>query len=304
MGIWNAHAVWLGDKLCLGGGETSGSERDDARLYIYTPATDTWKRINTPMYCFSLITYQSQLVLVGGREYIGEQRGPVTNELWTLTEHNQWRETVPPIIFKRERASAVEFADSILVAGGLDDEGRGIDIVEIYNGHHWAIAQHLPKPCYCIKSTILSGHWYLMGGLGQGKEVYCASLDTLIASCLQRLPYVWKRFPDVPQESSSTAVVGKILITVGGGYPPSSSIHAYSPHTQSWVCVGNIPVKLSSACTAVLPTGELVIIGGESDTSLWASFVYKASLNGNNIIMSSNSMLECMVNVLFQAITL
>ena len=40
--IGRAQAVWLKDKVYLGGGTVSGSKRDEARLYIYSPATDTW----------------------------------------------------------------------------------------------------------------------------------------------------------------------------------------------------------------------------------------------------------------------
>ena len=63
----DAQAVWLGDKLCVGGGTTSsGSNRDDARLYIYTPTTDMWSAMDTPVCYFALIIYHSQQVLVGG----------------------------------------------------------------------------------------------------------------------------------------------------------------------------------------------------------------------------------------------
>ena len=290
VGMSDAQAVWLRDKLCGGGGgSTSGSIRNDARLYIYTPTTDTWNHINTSVYWFALVTYHSQLVLVGGLEYIGEGRvGPVTNKLWTLTEHDQWKETIPPMTTKRHWASAVDFADNILVAGGSDDTGRSIDIVEVYNGHHWAKAQCLCKPCSWMKSTVLNEQWYLMGGVTQGMEVYYASLDSLVASCQsgeKPLLPVWKRLPDVPHDCPSTTVFGNRLIAVGGGehspYMYSSSIHAYSSHTQSWVHVGDMPVGLTSTCTAVLPTGELMVIGGQSGTSLRGSHVYKASLNGN-----------------------
>ena len=273
VGMHSAQAVWLGDKLYVGGG-ISISSRDDTRLCIYTPTTDTWRTVNIPVYHFALITYHSQLVLVGGREHVGVGRkGPATNKLWTLTEHDQWRETLPPMTTKCYSASAVEFADNIIVAGGKDDKGRNIDIVEVYNGHHWAKAQCLPKPCNDMKSTVLNGHWYLMGGWGQGKEVYYASLDSLVASCQpseKPLPSVWKRLPDVPHVRSSTAVFGNRLIAVGGGYISSlsSSIHTYSPKAQSWVHVGDMPVGLHSTCTAVLPTGELMVIGGYSDVSM------------------------------------
>ena len=291
MGMNDAQAVWLGpgNNLYVRGGETSKSNRNDARLYVYTPITDTWSELNTPVFWFALITYHSQLVLVGGREYVGEGRGePVTNKLWTLTGHDQWRETLPPMTTKRQGATAVEFADNILVAGGEDYRRRYLALVEVYNGHHWTEAQCLPKPCYYMKSTVLNGHWYLMGGEGQGKKIYYASLDSLVASCQpseKPLPSVWKRLPDVPHKYSSTAVFGNRLIAVGGiGYPPSSSsIHAYSPHTQSWLHVDYMPVELDSTCTAVLSTGELMVIGGTSSTSIVESCVYKTSLNGNNM---------------------
>ena len=264
----DAQAVWLGDKLYVGGGGTSGNYRDFARLYIYTPTTDTWSETNTPVYEFALITYHSQLVLVGGKEYVGEWRdGPATNKLWTLTGYDQWRETLPPMTTKRQGATAVEFADNIIVAGGVNNwRDIVIDIVEVYNGHHWTKVQCLPKSSCDMQSTVLNGHWYLMGGEGQEEEVYYASLDSLVASCQpseKPLPSVWKRLPNVPHSLSSTAVFGNRLIAVGGGYSsPSSSIHAYSPHTQSWLHVGDMPVELLSTCTAVLPTGELMVIGG------------------------------------------
>ena len=224
-------------------------------------------------------------MLVGGKKYTDEgSDGPVTNKLWTLTEHGQRMQTLPPMKTKRHHPSAMEFTDNILVAGGKNDKCGNVNIVEVYNGHHWAKAQCLPKPCYWMKSTVLNGHWYLMGGEGQGEKVYYASLDSLVASCQpskKPLPPLWKRLPDVPHERSNTAVFGNRLIAVEGGYPHNSSIHAYSPDTQSWVHVGNKPVGLHSTCTAVLPTGELMVIGGQSDTFSWESRVYKASLNGN-----------------------
>ena len=302
MDMDNAQAVWLGDKLYVGGGVTSGTIRDFARLYIYTPTTDTWSEINTPVYYFALSTYYSQLVLVGGREYVGERRDrPATNKLWTLTGHDQWRETLPPMTTKRFSASAVEFAGKIIVTGGADDKVRNIDIVEVYNGHHWTKVQYLPKPSCFMKSTVLNGHWYLMGGVGQRKEVYYASLDSLVASCQpseKPLTSVWKRLPDVLHIRSSTAVFGNRLIAVGGGgYPsPSSSIHAYSPHTQPWLHVGDVPVELHSTCTAVLPTGELMVIGGWSSPYMKESCVCKTNLNGNNnniIICTANQYKPC-----------
>ena len=280
----NAQAVCLGDKLYVGGGETRGRQRDYASLYMYTPNTDTWSRINTPVYFYALVAYHSQLVLVGGKEYVGEGiDGPVTNKLWTLTEHGQWSsETLPPMTTKRWGASAVEFAGNILVAGGSP---KSTNIVEVYNVGQWVKVLCLPESCCSLwmTSTVLDEHWYLMGGGVEEKEVYYASLESLVASCQSSekiLPSLWKRLPDVPHKYSSAAVFGNRLIAAGG-FPRTSSIYAYSPHTQSWVHVWDLPVGLQSTCTAVLPTGELMVIGGGNVTR-WGSFVYEASLNDNS----------------------
>ena len=123
----------------MGGGWTSGSFRSDASLYIYTPATDEWTILDTPVYCFGLITYHTQLVLVGGMTYIGKNLGgEPTNKLWTLSEDGQWQETLPPMPIQCANPFAVSHGDHLLVIN--DDPIE----VYVYSGHYWASAQPPP----------------------------------------------------------------------------------------------------------------------------------------------------------------
>ena len=117
MDVGSAKGVWLKDKVYVGGGATLGSLRDHAKLYIYTPATDTWTTLDTPVYHFALTAYHSQLVLVSGYEYIGMGvRGKPTHNLWTLNEDGQWQETLPPIPTPcGANASAASHGDHLLV---------------------------------------------------------------------------------------------------------------------------------------------------------------------------------------------
>ena len=184
--MYDATAALHGDKLYVGGW-TSRGNKDDARLYIYTPITDTWSDIDAPVYWFALTTYHFQLVLVGGKECVD---GKYTNKLWTLSEHGQWQETLPPMGIERHSVCAVNFRDYLLVAGGETVDGIS-NIVEVFNGSHWLFAQPLPMGYFDLKSAILDCHWYLIGGnkgllestLDQEKVVHCASLDSLLASC-------------------------------------------------------------------------------------------------------------------------
>ena len=284
VGMNHAQAVWLGGKLYVGGGGTSGNKSDNARLYVYTLSTDAWTcGIYTPVYWFSPIIYHSQLVLVGGEEYFDEfSDGFVTNKLWTLTADDQWIEILPPMMTKRHSVSAVEFTNNIFVAGGVDDDESNLNIVEIYDGHHWSKAQCcLPKPCFW--AIILNRTWCVVGGVGQGKElyIYYASLDSLVDRCGPSQKSVWRRLPGFPDKHSCIGVIGNRLVAVGGVFISCrSSIYAYSPYSRSWIHVGNIPFSLHSTCTTVLPTGELMVIGGSNSTSIWGSNVYKSSING------------------------
>ena len=65
----DATAVWHKKKLYVGG-NTEKTYEDDASLYVYTPTTDTWdmNMYYTPVRSFSLTTYHSRLVLIGGKE--------------------------------------------------------------------------------------------------------------------------------------------------------------------------------------------------------------------------------------------
>ena len=233
-------------------------------LHSYTLATDTWDTMRTPVIDYALTVYHSQLVLVGGAIH-----GSVTNKLWTLVGHNQWIETLPPMPIKRSNTSAVEYSNNnILVAGGWDTYGN-INNVEVYNGHHWARARSLPGVCFG-QSAILSGHWYLKG---YNREVYYASVDSLIASCQPgqgKQSSVWKRLADVPEERSKLVVLGNRLVAVG-----SSVIQAYSPYSRSWVHVGDLHEKSHSTpfTVVILPSGDLLVSTRHGDE-------YRASLTG------------------------
>ena len=277
-----AQAVWLNDKVYVGGGRTSLNKRDDARLYIYTPTTDSWTILDTesPVYRFALTIYHSQLVLVGGNEYVSETvDGSPTNKLWTLREHGQWQETLPPMPLHHgglaRKSSAVSHGDHLLVISDNYPNNK----VYIYNGHHWASAQHPPDWLYLINSTIFNSHWYLMGRQGLKFEpqktcVYSASLESLLASCqsseTSQPSSVWKRLADVPCEYCYPTVFGNRLVAVGVGLSSTTPIYIYSSFTQSWVHVKDAPLLSSDAAplVIVLPSNELIIVKGQTAWNL------------------------------------
>ena len=133
--------------------------------------------------------------------------------------------------------------------------------------------------------SIHKGRLYLMGGFQQGPSVFLCKLESLLnEDYTQEMSHssgLWSELQIHLEYSSPSSFVNQLIST--GGFLSgvcSSKICAYSPHTLSWLHVGNLPIDLYSTATIVLPTGELVVLGGlnESGTS---KRVFKASLKGD-----------------------
>ena len=255
----DAQAVFLDGTLHVGGGSTFRSLRDHARLYSCKPGGDgSWTTTDTPTYCYALTTYDSHLLLVGGIEYLS---GQVTNKIYTMID-GEFKELLPPMKEKRSLSSVVSSGSVLAVAGGHGDSGP-LSSVEVYNNGRTS-GQSLPDACYYMKSVFHGDKWILIGGTRQGTKVYCVSLQSLVSGTEQS---PWETLPDVPCPYSAAVVVDGRILSIGGGSDlnPTSSIYAYSPDTQSWIHVGDLPTPLHSTCAIVVPSGELMVLGGGTE---------------------------------------
>ena len=269
--IYNPHAVFLDGTLHVGGGYCNtlslrlGSSRDHARLYSCKPGGDgSWTATDTPTYRYALTTYDSHLLLVGGREYPSEQ---ITNKIYTMID-GEFKELLPPMKEKRYSTSAMSSGSVLAVAGGFGgfDGSRPLSSVEVYNSGQWTSGQSLPDARYDMKSVFHGDKWILIGGLEQGTKVYCVSLQSLVSGTEQS---PWETLPDRPIPYSAAAVIGGRMLSIGGGnlLNPTTSVYAYSSDNQSWIHVGDLPTPLRNTCAIVVPSGELIVIGGETKGS-------------------------------------
>ena len=290
LGTNYAQAVWINvtRKLYVGAMLTTGTRRDHAKLYIFDPANNCWDELDTPVYYFAMTTYNNDLVIVNGRQYINnEKSGPLTDKVLSFNEV-QWQQIhgVPAMNTRRCATSTVSHGHYLIVAGGYIDSGMS-DIVEVFSGQQWVFVSSLPGCGVEMKSVVLDGKWYLVGGRKQGSNAYYATLESLISEALHHSKgEVWRQLPQLPYERSSPAVFGQRLIAVGGinrwpGHPVSTTaINAYCPDTESWIHVGNLQKRLHSSCAIVLPSGELMVIGGMDGVTTRLKDVYSAFLHG------------------------
>lgn len=295
----DAQAVWLKDKLYVGGGHTAGSPRHHARLYIYSPKQKVkWSQTDTPVYYFALVMYHSKLLLVGGRKYMPDKNesGPVTNAVWELNGSNKCvRGQLPPMGTERCFASAVCFEERLIVVGG-ENEKKKMNSAEFFEGHHWTtIQQFIPKESSKMRSLVYDGCLYMIGGDGQEKRVYCASITR--SGDFVKSP---SKLPNVPHEWSSAVVFGEKPMVLGGDIPSNAAIYSFSTNTHSWTYVEDMPQALYSSCTTVQPSGELMVVGGMTKSGHFSNQVFRATLNGTTITVISLKLCILLLVLVFQ----
>ena len=265
--------MWLNGKLYVGGGGIGGS---DAQLLVYSPSEDSREVIPTPTEDHALATYHSQLVLVGGRDPTSYKP---TSKVWLL-EDRSWvpHPTVPDMPVSTSWSAAVGFGDYLIVSGSEQDEGS--TAMSVFDGQNWLSAQALPERLSLIKSAVNGDDWYLSGL----EKVYRTSLKSLVASAVSSSAAaqsaVWERLPDTPHEDSRITWFSDHLLAVGGvssERKPMRTVYAFNSQANVWEHVSDLPGDgCCNNCCAVLPTGELLVIGGV----LTLNRVLKATITG------------------------
>ena len=155
----------------------------------------------------------------------------------------------------------------------------------------FSTAAPLPVACVYMQHTIINDTCYLGGGGSSStRSIMCASLPSLFQSSSPheqqtsaQQQSVWTVLPDMPLYHSALANMGGTLLALGGrestSSPPSDAIHAYSASTKAWVKIASLPQACSSATAELLPSGEVMLIGGVDSKRNSLKAVYIGTLN-------------------------
>ncbi len=258
--------VVIGDRAYVGGG---GAYNDRDVCTVMKLEQDQWTDL--PEYTarwFAMISLANRLVLVGGHN---TRNSEVTNQL-AVFESEEWTHPYPPMNIARRSSTAVSFNNHIIVAGGRDNKNwltYSVEVLDVASGRWYIIAQSLPNSRLGLKSTLIGNTLYLMGNIGKPtKTVHHVDLNELIAKALSNVdtPTLWQTIEDTPLEYSAPLSIGRSLLAVGGWddkHNSSSSIHLYQPDTRRWVKVGDLPTPRYCCTCSVLPSGEIIVAGGQ-----------------------------------------
>ena len=289
-GRMDSQAVLASDNsvLYLGGGGT-GEVLTGRKVLAYHhvghDAAGYWEVLpeSAPVYCFAMVLYQNHLLLCGGKDGWSNK---CTRQLTLLENKKRWTRPLPAMPTARSLACAASRGSLVAVAGGDDDNLNRLDVVELFDGerNQWFAADPLPSPCSTMKSLVHDGRWYLTGGVGHGQTIKCvyyAELENLVSSVMHSSSTrasAWKSLPsNLPYERSSIAVVGGHLLAVGGQHSGQSVpvVFVYLPVTGTWVHVADMPMACCRTCSVVLPSGDLLVIGGKTAIERHSRLVHK-----------------------------
>ena len=270
------------------GGAVFVAAYDSHDVLRYETRSDQWSVLpSCPVRRFGLGQLSGKLVTVGGLD-----RRATVNRVYTyVQETQQWEKSIPPMPTPRRLPTVITYNSSIAVCGG-----RGVDrVVDVFNREtaQWHTAAPLPVACAYIvacaymRQTIINDTCYLGGGgvFSSTRSIMCASLPSLFQSSSPREQQtsaqqqsVWTVLPDTPLYHSALANMGGTLLALGGdestSSPPSDAIHAYSASTKAWVKIASLPQACSHATAELLPSGEVMLIGGYDSDGNRSEAVY------------------------------
>ena len=260
------------------------------KLHVYNAGLTAWTALNTPTeQWFGISRYHSQLVIIGGLEQSSQK---LTSKVWSSDNGIDWELSLPPLPTPRSSPSVVNTGspEYLIVAGGAGDVGA--THVDVLKGEQWMSAQPLPWGCSGMLHTIYNWNLYfsLYGGYGNKKSsiLYC-NVDSLLATTEPEYSSdfisVWKELK-VPVENSTPVSFGKHMVVIGEVYTKTQAryphitfitkICAYSPATEAWVQIGDVPYALCRPDSIALPSGDLLITGERNGLQAWKTL--KASL--------------------------
>ena len=230
-----------------------------------------WRKLpRCPYYNNCLVVVNGQLIAIGGCKAMSD-KDTYTNKLLSLPGY---KEIFPPMPTKRRDTTAVISKEHLIVAGGATGP-RSSDIittVEVMNTESlvWSTVASLPHPYRDASGTICGDKLYLLGGLddkGRTKSVLTCSLTELLQSSSSSSSSMWYRVADPPVYYSTCAAVNGELLAVGGCDKENnhtSSIHKYSPTTNSWDRISKMPTARWNSLVVVFQTNEIMVVGGEN----------------------------------------
>ena len=256
-------------------GDTAYFMLRDGTVCSYNSASNRWKDVLHYNYTgASLAIVNEDLIAIGGCESSVFKKTYFGTLFIVACPH--WSDhRYPPMPTKRSDAVAVTSSAHLIVAGGmtgstLKDQTSAVEVMDTAT-LVWSVVASLPHSYRRASATICGDRVYILGGENANikmKSVLTCSLTELVQSS-SLSSSVWDGIADAPVYRSTCAAVNGELLMFGGcdkHYKPASAIRKYNHATNSWDLINSIPSPKYNCLVAVLPSKQVLVVGGSSNT--------------------------------------
>ena len=270
------------------GGRLAESLQERRIVTVYDPHRDVWDTL--PPYSYSLFAMASvnnQLVVIGGLNEITHKRIAVVGA-WN-EDLKSWTHTFPSMPTPRVSPTAVSYGKWLVAIGGRLKYVRAklseVEILDTALGQ-WYCAAPLPRPHSSPSPIIIGYTCYVLGGFAQdhniSDELYSVCLDDLISQAISATssasviqtpptPSPWQVLPHTPLSLSTAFTLKGALLAIGGENTfkrglVSRAVYVYRPGSRTWIKAGELQTGRSGCACTLLPSGEILVTGGTTDT--------------------------------------
>ena len=279
-----AQAVVIRGIVYVGGGVTS-SHDDGYLIQQYSPTDDRWSTLPpAPVYWFGMGKLNGQLVIVGGRT----RQRDVTGKVHTLNSSTQkWVESIAPMLTARYKPTMFSLPSCLTVVGGADQQHTKLSDVDIFMPHtsQWhRTTSPAPSPLYNMTTTVINNKCFIAEYGSTKIYQLCVSLQqtTTDSANTPQVITEWTNLCDLPHKWCGLGSInGCLLAAVGGGEwrnPITTTILGFSPITNTWKTVGELPEPRQVCIIVLLPTGELLVMGGWDRPESLTNKVWRAAI--------------------------
>ena len=261
------------------------------KIHATTTKLTSWTAHDPPegLECFGLTSYYSQLLVVGG-----EERGKVTNKVWTSDNTTYWQSSLPPMPNKQRFPLAINTGPSpecVIVAGGEREDSTIITVVEVLLEEQWFT---VPSTLVDPYNASFQNGIVIFFNSNEANEVnlivYCR-LQSLLAACMQshdlshdsipegssslqstlwksiRLPYKWN-YPMYFGQRLTTNAYPDTRLYIFYPQRTNTACHTFSDEnvaSQPWVYAGDLPEAHSTVLVMTISTKEVFAIAADDD---------------------------------------
>ena len=257
----SAHATVINGQVYVGGG-VGESEDEDCLLCKYDPAKNEWSTLpHAPVKRFGVGQLNGKLVLVGGMlctdDYDFEM---LTADVHVFEDSQQWEKSIPAMPVPCRDATVLCHNSFLFVCDGVNDYVHRLEEVHVYNGltSQWSSSRSL--------SVLHASSYAVMGNSCFLRTDEKSIISTTLPSCS-----ALTKLPRIQHTDSSIANIGGSILAIGGSHGLTSlfsystaAVYAYCPTTSSWIHISDLPAPRNRVATATLPSGELLVMGGEN----------------------------------------